>query len=251
MTDKRFELTRRNALLGLGTIGVASIGAGAGTSAYFSDQEEFTDNTIQAGEFGLTVKQQINEIDQDGIGPDELYYDTKDGGVYGTDTIEITDAKPGDEYTFCWEITVRDNPGYVAIAGDFTDEDGYQAGNVDAEDLSGVDSNSDLVTVGEATEVRSVTLSNGDEVSYEYDTLEDLLADLEDGVLLEDEYGEPIEFEPGTKWTLCVELEIPTSVGNELQGAELVWNKTFYAEQKRHNDDLDAFVDRAVDAHED
>ena len=256
MSDQKFELTRRNALIGLGTVGIASAGAGMGTSAYFSDQEEFTDNTIRAGEFGLSVEQAIHGVDQDGIGPDEADFDSNhEGGVWATDTIAIEDAKPGDEYKFCWDITVHDNPGYVAVAGDFTDETGAEAGNVDAEDLWDVEKNKHLSTVGDETVVDSLTIVNGDdETAYEYgayyDTLAELLTDLEDGVLLHTADGdEPIRFDPGKTWTLCVKLSIPTDVGNELQGAKLTWNKTFYAEQARHNDNMDAFVDEAVAAH--
>jgi predicted ribosomally synthesized peptide with SipW-like signal peptide len=54
MTDD-FELTRRKALAALGTIGVASAGAGLGTSAYFSDQETFENNRLTAGELDLKV----------------------------------------------------------------------------------------------------------------------------------------------------------------------------------------------------
>jgi predicted ribosomally synthesized peptide with SipW-like signal peptide len=50
-----FELSRRKALAALGTIGVASAGAGLGTSAYFSDQETFENNRLVAGELDLKV----------------------------------------------------------------------------------------------------------------------------------------------------------------------------------------------------
>jgi predicted ribosomally synthesized peptide with SipW-like signal peptide len=53
--DNRFELSRRAALAGIGGIGVASAGAGLGTSAYFSDEESFENNTIAAGELDLKV----------------------------------------------------------------------------------------------------------------------------------------------------------------------------------------------------
>ncbi|MFT4947755.1 MAG: putative ribosomally synthesized peptide with SipW-like signal peptide, partial [Natronomonas sp.] len=46
MTDERFDISRRKALAALGTIGVASAGAGLGTSAYFSDQETFENNSL-------------------------------------------------------------------------------------------------------------------------------------------------------------------------------------------------------------
>ena len=42
-------------LLGLGAVGVASAGAGLGTTAFFSDEESFTDNTITTGQLDLLV----------------------------------------------------------------------------------------------------------------------------------------------------------------------------------------------------
>ena len=50
-----FELSRRKALAALGSIGVASAGAGLGTSAYFSDQETFENNRLVAGELDLLM----------------------------------------------------------------------------------------------------------------------------------------------------------------------------------------------------
>ena len=57
MTDNNptIGLSRRKLLGGLGAIGVASAGAGLGTTAYFSDQESFEGNTITAGELDLSV----------------------------------------------------------------------------------------------------------------------------------------------------------------------------------------------------
>jgi len=58
MTDDNsvaLNLSRRKTLAALGTIGVASAGAGLGTSAYFSDQETFQNNQLTAGELDLKV----------------------------------------------------------------------------------------------------------------------------------------------------------------------------------------------------
>src|SRR6056297_1553721 len=57
MTPKKqlHTLTRRKMLAGLGAVGIASAGAGLGTSAYFSDRESFTENTLVAGELDLLV----------------------------------------------------------------------------------------------------------------------------------------------------------------------------------------------------
>lgn len=50
-----FGLSRRKLLAGLGAVGVASAGAGLGTTAYFSDTESFEGNTITAGTLALKV----------------------------------------------------------------------------------------------------------------------------------------------------------------------------------------------------
>ncbi len=54
MTEQ-FELSRRTALAGIGSIGVASAGAGLGTSAYFSDQGAFDGGELIAGELDVRI----------------------------------------------------------------------------------------------------------------------------------------------------------------------------------------------------
>jgi len=123
MDDNNIGLSRRRVLGGLGAIGVASAGAGLGTTAFFSDSESFENNTITAGQFELAVTQSTHFVDQDGIGPDEGTFDTMLATAQAQDeTIEvldgfldITDAKPGDVYQYCWDICVKHNPGYVQI----------------------------------------------------------------------------------------------------------------------------------------
>lgn len=53
--EARYSLSRRNVLAGLGTIGVASAGAGLGTTAFFSD-EEAVDASLQAGRLDLILE---------------------------------------------------------------------------------------------------------------------------------------------------------------------------------------------------
>ena len=249
MTDEKFELSRRNALIGIGTVGVASAGAGLGTTAFFSDQEEFADNTIQAGEFGLNVEQQIHGVDQDGIGPDELEFgENQEDGVWASVPIDITDAKPGDKYKFCWEIKVKENPGYVAVAGSFTDKTGAEASNVGADDLWDIDDNDDLKTLGETATATLITKYNKKKHEHPYDNLADLLSSLENGILVSDKKGEPIRFEAGQTVTVCLKITIPTEVGNEIQGAVTTVTKLFYAEQARHNDPYDVKSNAAAAA---
>lgn len=54
MTDE-FELSRRKILGAVGGVGVASAGAGMGTSAFFSDTESFETNQLTAGELDLVI----------------------------------------------------------------------------------------------------------------------------------------------------------------------------------------------------
>ncbi|MFC6874028.1 vWA domain-containing protein [Halobellus marinus] len=50
-----YNLSRRRLLAGLGAVGIASAGTGLGTSAFFSDEEEFVDNRLQAGTLDLKL----------------------------------------------------------------------------------------------------------------------------------------------------------------------------------------------------
>ena len=88
--SEKYELSRRKALAALGTIGVAGAGAGMGTSALFTDEEDFNNNTLTAGELNLLVdywtSQNTNTSTTDS--------GTQDGGVSAL--LELTDVKPGD-----------------------------------------------------------------------------------------------------------------------------------------------------------
>ncbi|QFU84640.1 SipW-dependent-type signal peptide-containing protein [Natronorubrum aibiense] len=239
MTDdnSNIGLSRRRVLGGLGAIGIASAGAGLGTTAYFSDSETFEGNTITAGEFSLEVEQSIRYVDQDGMGPDEAAYESgsEEDGIWVQSEIDIEDAKPGDEYEFCWDITVNDNPGYVVVVGDAAEQNGVEAGTVDLADLWDIDDEDDLSTIGESATATLTTTVDGVEHEQAYDSLAALLASLESGIIVSDEEG-PVTFQPGEMVTVCLEVTIPTAVGNEIQGATLTSSMTFYAEQARHND---------------
>jgi len=63
----KLTLTRRRLLAGLGTVGIASAGAGLGTTAYFSDQETFENNELTAGEFDLKLDWQVTYTGPNGF----------------------------------------------------------------------------------------------------------------------------------------------------------------------------------------
>jgi Ca-activated chloride channel family protein len=52
---KLYNTTRRQILAGMGAVGLASAGAGLGTTAYFSDTESFSGNTLEAGTLDLKL----------------------------------------------------------------------------------------------------------------------------------------------------------------------------------------------------
>jgi len=52
--DDNYALSRRSILAGLGTVGIASAGAGLGTTAFFNDEEELS-AALQAGRMDLLL----------------------------------------------------------------------------------------------------------------------------------------------------------------------------------------------------
>ncbi len=134
MTDDNSKtgLSRRKMLGGIGMIGVASAGAGLGTTAYFSDRTSFRDNHLEAGQLELFVDfkyyedQGIRGI-QEGDGTvaghklvevSEDYYDVE---YKDPVSIDLDDLKPGDfgKYKLCFNI--HDNPAYLWLCGHLTE----------------------------------------------------------------------------------------------------------------------------------
>jgi predicted ribosomally synthesized peptide with SipW-like signal peptide len=122
MTD--FTITRRRLLPGLGTVGVASAGAGLSTTAYFSDQETFGNNRLTAGEFDLMVDWQVTYT-----GPNGFEYVTAYPDSYQNETPDtIATNRFGDRITGADDVrdplftreTIADNPFESAYA-DLTD----------------------------------------------------------------------------------------------------------------------------------
>ncbi len=253
MTDdnSNIGLSRRRLLGGIGAIGVASAGAGLGTTAYFSDQEGFEGNTLTAGTLALIVEQELTGIDQDGIGPDEAaWYEAGDGEAVVTDQIVVTDAKPGDEYEICWTVEIEGNPAFAKVTLDADEQTGAEAGTVSAVDLYDVDDDDDMVTIGEAADaVAALTLSDGSEVVIYENSLAGLFDALSEGIPVPARSDDGVEeycHEPGEAVELCVTITIPTTVGNELQGATSTFDVEVYAEQCRHND-LETFMGQTED----
>ena len=115
MTDdnnpKLYDLSRRRVLAGLGAVGIASAGAGVGTSAFFSDQEDFEGNELTAGTLDVLVDWE------------EHYYD----GSAGRDLVELVsesdiDILDDNQYI----LPAVENPDARAVAVRFLGEGTFQ-----------------------------------------------------------------------------------------------------------------------------
>jgi len=265
MNDDTIGLSRRKMLVGLGAVGVASAGAGLGTTAYFNDTESFENNTLTAGELDLFVHVDYSE-DQGSYAqystPDGTYIDGNvvGGGDGDPLSIQVSDLKPGDsgEGNFCFSIV--DNPAYMWMCGELTanDENGQNEPEAAVDDTVGEG-------MGELADAMEVTVSyctedNGELVVGEEivsGSLADVMLALRAGVPL---YGDGMPNAPIANRTpfqgvdspfvtddgnevpniaeqcVCFEWEVPVEVGNEIQTDSVAFDFEFYAEQARHND---------------
>ncbi|QKY21075.1 hypothetical protein B4589_012080 [Halolamina sp. CBA1230] len=263
--DNPIKLSRRKVLGGVGAIGLASAGAGLGTTAYFNDTESFAGNSLEAGELDLFVHVDYTE-DQG----DYAQWSTPpgtfiDGDVVGGGdgeplSIEVTDLKPGDsgEGEFCFSIV--DNPAYLWICGGLTEN--AQNETTEPEEDALEELYGSTPADGQLADAMTVTLSYctteldeeteeettviGDEVVS--GSLAEVMAMLAAGVpLAGDGDGEaPLADRPvfegvddqtdTAETCLCFEWSVPTDVGNEIQTDSVAFDLEFYAEQARHND---------------
>ncbi|MFW5956017.1 MAG: SipW-dependent-type signal peptide-containing protein [Halorhabdus sp.] len=127
MTDdqKLYNLSRRKMLAGLGAIGLASAGAGLGTSAYFSDRETFENNSLTAGTLDMSVTADVVAANEYWVNQGGLDVSAVADGQDPVVGLQIDDIKPGDWGIICFEIEVGDNPGYVQVCTEnFTEAGG-------------------------------------------------------------------------------------------------------------------------------
>ena len=111
-----YNLSRRKVLAGMGAVGLASAGAGLGTSALFSDTEEFTGNSVTAGTLDMSVTATV--VAASSYWADQASFlgasATADGdAVVG---VAADDVKPGDWAIVCFDIENETNPGYVQVS---------------------------------------------------------------------------------------------------------------------------------------
>ncbi|WP_049984493.1 VWA domain-containing protein [Halorubrum sp. BV1] len=163
-TNDTIGLSRRKLLAGLGAVGVASAGAGLGTTAYFNDTETFEGNTLTAGELDLKLDYKSTYLGGPGRLDDVVdmgYPDAEDlgDGRYlldqtpspadmqawedlvmeddfdfcspeadeylvngdGIPVFTLDDVKPGDSGEVTISLHICDNPAYLYLAGEITE----------------------------------------------------------------------------------------------------------------------------------
>jgi len=279
MTDRNIELSRRKILGAAGAIGIAGAGAGMGTSALFSDEESFTNNSIDAGTLDLIVDYYTSR-DQGSFGSDSQSGEINGDGVTEY-TYDVVDLKPGDSGTLAFCPKVVDNPGWLwvgSVNGVIDYENGQTEPEEDVDATTGGtldNGTNDGVGAGELSDAIEVTVSYAESVSYDSTsnkltctntrelnnpdnyTLANLAKDLERGFALDgdqssgddvvDAYPSSSDGDDQQGPCLCIEWEVPTDVGNEIQSDALELSFQFAAEQERNNPDPDnPFVDVTV-----
>jgi len=232
-----FNLSRRTVLAGLGTIGVASAGAGLGTTAFFNDTESFKNNVITAGKLDLKVSY---DASYQGAGDLQTATGTADGDpVVG---VNLTDVKPGDwgHVKFCF--AVDNNPAYLWMHGALTAND--ENGQTEPErlvDTTGGDPGHGMGELADAILAEVTYVDDTDSQigsSVLSGSLRDVMNALSTGVALDGVPGTDARscFQPDNNPCLLVKLNVPKEVGNEIQTDSVALNVGFYAEQCRHND---------------
>jgi predicted ribosomally synthesized peptide with SipW-like signal peptide len=267
MTDKKFELTRRKVLAGIGGVGAAAAGAGLGTSAYFTDSESFDGNSITAGELNLRVTVD-NIAHSTTIVRDNTTITPKDTADGNEVTITVADMKPGDWLILEWNPEVIANPGYVQVTsvdGDYNNDEGANpepetdtsspgdlgdallstiwadysdtSGGSSPDDLAGLDETTDLDDSGLSSYEAPTNLDGETPSGAHYTTMNEAHDVYKTGVLLRDpSTSDPLEVGSNgdAAWFYQL-LELPAGVGNDIQGDEVTFTLRFDAEQVRNN----------------
>lgn len=235
--DDNIRFTRRKLLAGLGVVGGAGALGGSGTMAMLNDDESSRGNAITAGKLDLKVEwfewyngeQQDCEFIGDNPGP----------------IFELGDVKPGDHGEASIQVTVDHNPAYIWFGGKLRSnaENGLEEPERAVDDSGGDpgEGNGELADRIRATVWRDRydrRTRNDDERLLASGSLREVLATLNDGVLLD---GDPSSsdsecFEPGMQPYIGFEWELPKDVGNEVQGDSVEFDLKFHARQCRHAD---------------
>ncbi len=187
MSDRNIELTRRQLLGGALTLGAASAASGAGTFALFSDTETAT-GSITAGSLDLSIENTAGDVTNG------------DGTLSFLNASSVT---PGDDGTATVTLkNVGSLDGYLTLrTAELTNaENGYSGG--EPEDENGEGELADLLRT--TVSLGGTDLCNGGALSSFF--------------LPDDTYSLDRSLAAGESVTFQLDWELPSEVGNEVQG---------------------------------
>jgi predicted ribosomally synthesized peptide with SipW-like signal peptide len=198
-----FELSRRKALAALGSIGVASAGAGLGTSAYFSDQETFQNNRLMAGELDLKMDWEEHYSDwsaDEGDGLDITMEEPENPDDYRRFPAGATEDTVGENPVWVLEEDVpqfMDNTAIDSLPD--TNNDGVSEFPLDGESIEGEPPCEYLADVGDDDGGLSSDLRTDNEVTDPGDPLINL-TDVKPGDFGEVTFSTHLCDNPGYLW---------------------------------------------------
>lgn len=199
------HLSRRRLLAGLGGLGAIGTASGAGTFAYFSDEDEFRDNGIGAGEVELDVSCSGSNENTD--------CSVSNGTVSFSPEDPIDRGHRGD---VTLEVSVRTNPARLWI---------------------GTDCPPIYDDLGDALEV---SLRIDDEWILPSGSLSDLRRAFVDGLRIDDLDGDPCLDPEGDALAIEFAWELPEDAPAGAAGETVEFEFHLYSEQCRHVSEDDA-----------
>ena len=182
---KLFETSRRQVLAGLGAVGLASAGAGLGTTAYFSDTESFQGNSLQAGRLDLmldykasydgpngpeligqapTEQQLIDQYGEQATDFDgpltweqraDLGFSCDTNGLINGEAMpvfDLDDVKPGDYGEVTMSFHICDNPAHVFFRANVLDD--LENGITEPEGQAELEDGTDAGELADSIDVR-------------------------------------------------------------------------------------------------
>lgn len=244
---QEIQLSRRHALGGIAAVGAASAGIGLGTTALFSDRDEFSENSVTAGDLNLKVAWEKRVVQRRERIERSSDYPTPTDDV-DAPICDLEDLKPGDRGHVEFVLRIDDNPGYLSLLGaEQADEENQQP----EPERGALAESIPAGREGELDELTETTVSYGNGgTAPAYTTSLASLIDLGsvgngvplDGagsasvvdLIIDDET--PAPFDPGTEHRLRVDFAVPGTVGNGIQSDRYRFAIGFYGEQARNNE---------------
>lgn len=215
MSDDKIELNRRRVLGGLATIGVASAGAGAGTMAYFSDNESVDNNSVSAGTLDLTTGTKSSF---------KLDLGDKAPGDSGTTTLDITNSGSLSGSNAVLDANINDITGTGGSgSSEYEDDTANLGDNLEVRIWIDVDDNDSFDSGDYMLKSDETIVADGSGYSGGYDTLNNYSGTTWNGIR---------NMGSGNTDEVNVDWQIPDAgTGNNIQGDSVEFDLTFQLRQ--------------------